>query len=120
MMNQHVVSQQPHPSHAMLMIFFFVMPATVSGFGNLLLPILASVPEMVFPKINNVGQQHSHMLLAYVVPCLACTSLCTAVHRLVQACTGYSALRALWLYSLVQRCTACAGTVHTLYSVVQR
>jgi len=31
------------------------MPATVSGFGNLLLPILASVPEMVFPKINNVG-----------------------------------------------------------------
>ena len=39
----------------MLMIFFFVMPATVSGFGNLLLPILASVPEMVFPKINNVG-----------------------------------------------------------------
>jgi heme/copper-type cytochrome/quinol oxidase subunit 1 len=42
-------------SHAMLMIFFFVMPATVSGFGNLLLPVLASVPEMVFPKINNVG-----------------------------------------------------------------
>ena len=40
----------------MLMIFFFVMPATVSGFGNLLLPVLASVPEMVFPKINNVGQ----------------------------------------------------------------
>ena len=43
----------------MLMIFFFVMPATVSGFGNLLLPILASVPEMVFPKINNVGLAYS-------------------------------------------------------------
>ena len=43
------------------------MPATVSGFGNLLLPILASVPEMVFPKINNVGQQYSHILLACVV-----------------------------------------------------
>ena len=40
----------------MLMIFFFVMPATVSGFGNLLLPLLSGVPEMVFPKVNNVGQ----------------------------------------------------------------
>ena len=39
----------------MLMIFFFVMPATVSGFGNLLLPTLSGVPEMVFPKVNNVG-----------------------------------------------------------------
>ena len=47
----------------MLMIFFFVMPATVSGFGNLLLPILASVPEMVFPKINNVGLEY----IAYIL-----------------------------------------------------
>ena len=38
------------------MIFFFVMTATVSGFGNLLLPVLSGVPEMVFPKVNNVGQ----------------------------------------------------------------
>ena len=42
-------------SHAMLMIFFFVMPATVSGFGNILLPLSNGVPEMVFPKINNLG-----------------------------------------------------------------
>jgi heme/copper-type cytochrome/quinol oxidase subunit 1 len=41
--------------HAMLMIFFFVMPATVSGFGNLLLPVTNGIPEMVFPKINNLG-----------------------------------------------------------------
>jgi len=42
-------------SHAMLMIFFFIMPAVISGFGNLLLPVILGVPEMVFPKINNLG-----------------------------------------------------------------
>lgn len=42
-------------SHAMLMIFFFIMPAVMAGFGNVFLPILLGVPEMVFPKINNLG-----------------------------------------------------------------
>jgi len=42
-------------SHAMLMIFFFIMPAVISGFGNLLLPCILGVPEMVFPKVNNLG-----------------------------------------------------------------
>ena len=26
--------------HAMLMTFFFIMPAVISGFGNLLLPVM--------------------------------------------------------------------------------
>nr|QHQ98700.1 cytochrome c oxidase subunit 1 [Sulcionema specki] len=42
-------------SHAMLMIFFFIMPAMMSGFGNLMLPVLLGTPEMVFPKVNNLG-----------------------------------------------------------------
>lgn len=42
-------------SHAMLMIFFFIMPAAMSGLGNLLLPIHLATPEMVFPKVNNLG-----------------------------------------------------------------
>jgi len=42
-------------SHAMLMIFFFIMPAVISGFGNMLLPLILGVPEMVFPKVNNLG-----------------------------------------------------------------
>jgi len=42
-------------SHAMLMIFFFIMPTLISGFGNLLLPVILGVPEMVFPKVNNLG-----------------------------------------------------------------
>lgn len=42
-------------SHAMLMIFFFIMPGVMSGMGNLLVPLQLSVPEMLFPKVNNLG-----------------------------------------------------------------
>lgn len=42
-------------SHAMLMIFFFIMPTLLGGLGNLLLPMLLGVPEMVFPKLNNLA-----------------------------------------------------------------
>ena len=41
--------------HAMLMLFFFIMPAAMSGLGNLLIPLLLSTPEMAFPKVNNIG-----------------------------------------------------------------
>ena len=41
--------------HAMLMIFFFIMPGVMSGLGNLLLPVQLGVPEMMFPKVNNIG-----------------------------------------------------------------
>lgn len=40
----------------MLMIFFFIMPGVMSGLGNLLVPLQLSVPEMVFPKVNNLGR----------------------------------------------------------------
>nr|ATQ37495.1 cytochrome c oxidase subunit 1 [Rhynchopus euleeides] len=42
-------------SHAMLMLFFFIMPAAMSGLGNLLLPVQLSTPEMMYPKVNNLG-----------------------------------------------------------------
>ena len=31
------------------------MPGVMSGLGNLLLPIQLGVPEMMFPKVNNIG-----------------------------------------------------------------
>ena len=44
-----------HRYHAMLMLFFFIMPGVLSGLGNLLVPIQLCVPEMMFPKVNNLG-----------------------------------------------------------------
>ena len=48
------VHPQAH-SHAMLMVFLLIMPGVMSGLGNLLVPIQLCVPEMVFPKVNNLG-----------------------------------------------------------------
>ena len=39
----------------MLMVFLLIMPGVMSGLGNLLVPIQLCVPEMVFPKVNNLG-----------------------------------------------------------------
>ena len=41
------------------MIFFFIMPGVMSGLGNLLLPVQLGVPELVFPKVNNLGTQQA-------------------------------------------------------------
>jgi heme/copper-type cytochrome/quinol oxidase subunit 1 len=63
--------------HAILMLFFFIMPGVMSGLGNLLVPIQLGVPELMFPKVNNVGDHvlnagactHKHGLLASDVLC---------------------------------------------------
>lgn len=42
-------------SHAFLIIFFIVMPTLIGGFGNWILPKILSVPDLVFPRINNLS-----------------------------------------------------------------
>ena len=55
--------------HAMLMIFFFIMPGVMSGLGNLLVPIQLCVPELVFPKVNNLGMcVESHVVPPVLTP----------------------------------------------------
>lgn len=39
--------------HALLMIFFLVMPALFGAFGNIFLPTLIGALDMAFPRLNN-------------------------------------------------------------------
>jgi len=55
--------------HAFLIIFFIVIPIIIGGFGNWIIPLILSVPDIAFPRMNNI--RYWLMFPSLIILCLS-------------------------------------------------
>ncbi len=108
--------------HGTIMVFLGVVPLSVGGFGNYLVPLQIGAPDMAFPKLNAASYWSYFiggvtMLSSFFVPGGAANSGWTSYPPLADiATTGQT----IWLFGMVALITSSLlGSVNFIVTVVQ-
>jgi len=91
-------------NHALIIIFFFIIPIVIGGFGNWILPIYLNIPDIIFPRLNN--------LRFWLLPCSFLLLVTSSIIRIGAGLgwTIYPPLRSIG--HITQRVDYCIFSLH--------